>query len=741
MTNEDDGQEGDEAETQISSGRPVVANKPWILSLLAAAMMAVLAGCNSGSTANVQNPQPPAQSNVTIAVQTSGLVNGSLAVNGTVSLTATLQGNSTQVGEGVGWLLTCQANAGNTNGICGTLSATFSASGAPITYTAPTSIATGSMAVEVVAFAEADQPANSVSPIVITTFDSNFAAGNYVLEAQGVEGGLPYEFAAVITLDGQGSVTGGEQTVNANGLSVTDHNLTGSYFVGGDGRGAVTINDPDTAIGTEIFTLVFLSNSQNPQALLSQAGLDGTGASATGTMALQDSSAITAVPSGSYAFVLNGISTQAQFDQFLYPIAMGGVVSISSGDVTGLGDEIYGKNKPINGASISSTSPIAAPDAFGGVTLILTAEFGYNNKPVAIQFAGYIVDATHIQLIESDNNFGWTGGIAIAQTGNGSFSAASLSGPYVFGVTGIDLSAQDFGLSPTSLTSVGVLNADGSGCKNSPCTGYTDTYLLYNNNNPQFLSGAQITGTLDGRYSVDLTGRVELSLSVTPPPPLNQPYTPVIILYLTGGQGPAPALVLEGEYEAGEDDFYPALGTGMAYPQSTAAAAVNSGEYGISYTQVNSSAENDGTAQMNANPMANATAPTGGVAGLSDSTANGASVTPAPLPFSGNFATPEASSPFAGNFFDATALQDFGMPFMVGNNTNNGFSVDYFYIDAQHGFFVETDLLNSVPPTNPATPSGQVSFGYYAAQCAVTNPPTACSAASQGDKGPRMIRK
>ena len=81
------------------------------------------------------------------------------------------------------------------------------------------------------------------------------------------------------------------------------------------------------------------------------------------------------------------------------------------------------------------------------------------------------------------------------------------------------------------------------------------------------------------------------------------------------------------------------------------------------------------------------------------------------------------------------------MPFTVGNNTNNGFSVDYFYIDAEHGFFVETDLVNSVPPTNPPTPSAQVSFGYYAAQCAVTNPPTACSATSQSDKGRKMIRK
>ncbi len=719
-----------------------MASKQWILSLLAAAMMAVLAGCNSGGTANVQNPPPPAQSNVTIAVQTSGLVKGSVPVNGTVSLTATVQGNSTQVGEGVGWLLTCQMNPANTNGTCGTLSATFSASGTPITYTPPTSIATGSMAVEVVAFAEADQPANDVSPIIITAFDSNFQAGNYVLEAQGVEDAVAYEFAAVITLDGQGNVTGGEQTVNANGSSYTDQKLTGNYFVGGDGRGTITINDLDPAIGTEIFTFVFLSNSQNPQALISQVGLDNTGASATGTMALQNSSAVSAVPSGNYAFVLNGISTNPQLDQFLYPIAMGGVVGISSGNVTGLGDEIYGKYPPVNGAAVASTSPIGTPDSFGGVTLILTAPFGYGGKAVLLQLTGYIVDASHIQLIESDDNFGWTSGVAIAQANASDFSNASLSGPFVFGVMGTDLSGQNFNNNgsfvPATSTAVGVFAADGDGCKTSHCKGYTDTFLFYNNNNPQLTSGAQISGTFDGSYSVDKTGRAEFSLSITPGPPLElQPYTPLVILYLTDGQNPAPVLVLEGEYKTGETDFYPTLGTGIAYPQSTATPAV-SADYGLSFTQFNST-ENDGTAQMNANPTANPTAPTGGVTGLSDSTAGGSS---GPYPFSGNFATPEASSPFAGNFLDATALEDLGVPFMVGNNANNGFSVDYFYIDPQHGFFVETDLVNSVPPTNPPTPSGQVSFGYYAAQCAVTNPPTECTATSQGDKKRgRAIRK
>jgi hypothetical protein len=36
-------------------------------------------------------------------------------------------------------------------------------------------------------------------------------------------------------------------------------------------------------------------------------------------------------------------------------------------------------------------------------------------------------------------------------------------------------------------------------------------------------------------------------------------------------------------------------------------------------------------------------------------------------------------------------------------------TVDYYFIDASHGFFIETDLL-----TPGAQQNGQVSLGYYA---------------------------
>jgi hypothetical protein len=43
---------------------------------------------------------------------------------------------------------------------------------------------------------------------------------------------------------------------------------------------------------------------------------------------------------------------------------------------------------------------VSNPDSFGSVTFSLTATFA----PAPIQFTGYVVDAKHIKLVESDIN-------------------------------------------------------------------------------------------------------------------------------------------------------------------------------------------------------------------------------------------------------------------------------------------------------------------------------------------------
>jgi hypothetical protein len=701
-----------------------VATKRWILFLLSAAMIPVLAGCNSGSTFNVQNPPPPPPSTVTVAFQSQPVL--SIAVGFMTNLTAVVTNDAHNYG--VDWTLVCPSNVGAGN--CGTLSPQHTTcqgtTCGSTTFQAPSPITGNSETVNIVAYATADHAKNVVATINVNSFDSSLKAGNYVLQAQGNQGGSFYQFVGVITLDGQGNVTAGEQTFNSGvGLaSVTDsiNPVGSSYFLGNDGQGTITLTDP--TVGVEIFSFVFLGSSQNPQALISQTGIDGAAASATGTMELQTS---IAAPTGSYAFVTSGIATQNQFALTL-PIALGGILNIdSNNNLSGLGDEIFGRQLTLNGAPLCSTAPctISTPDAFGQVIFNLTPGFGFHNRTSNFQLTGYIVDTTHIRLIESDYTttnaapFGLTGGLAIAQSAGSAnnFVPGSLSGPYVFGVTGVDLSGGN--ITPSTLTSVGLFTADGN---LNLTNGFTDTFLLFNsaqgtNNNPQ--TGAQISAAFNGSYSVDQTGRAVLNpTNFMPPPPypqLRPAYAPELVFYLTDSQNPAPALVLTGMQQGPPPpNSYPSLGTGIAYPQSTA-SPVFGGDYGFSITQFGGASENDGTAQMNANPT-NAPA----VSGLADTVL----APPPPIDsnlsdhaFTGSFDSPQANGMFMGSFLDTGS----GIPFGVGNNANGNFAVDYYIIDQDHGFFIETDLVNSIPPTTPPTPSGQMSIGYYVARVPLCN--------------------
>lgn len=670
----------------------------WILILLMAPVL-VIAGCGGGNTANVQNPPPPPQSNVAIAFQPQPMP--ALNVSFSENLIATVSNDPNNYG--VDWTVTC-----GTPSNCGTLTVgadtvSHTASGSPITYTAPPTLSTNSMIIQIVAYATADHTKNVVAPITISTFDTGFAAGTYVLQAQGIDSSfLPYQFAAAIVLDGNGNITNGEQTANYSSTgSLADTNLTGSYFIGNDGRGTITISTKDTSIGGngfETFAFVYLSGSR---ALISQMDLPitnivsaGTGVSAVGTMDLQTS---TIAPAGGYAFVLSGTDLPKAT-----PLAFGGVFNIDSpNSISGTGsvvDEILGKK--LNAIALGLSGSLTAPDSLGSFTLNFNAPFGTTNKAIPLQFVGYIVDATHVDLIETDTSsgnaspFGLTAGLAIAQ-GNavGTFTSnASFSGAYAFGIPGTDLSffssADGFIATPATLTSAGMFAADGAG---NLTNGFSDTFLAINTYqgtlvNPQ--TGAQISAPFTGTYSVDATGTGRVtSTAITFNPEPKGNYLPLFFFYLTGNGGPA--LVLEGG-----DLHYPSVGTGIAYPQSTASPTFT-GDYGFSFTQeLDAFNENDGVGPVNAN----STAMPPSLSGIADIN----------LGFGAN-----QDQPFAGTFGATTGASFSGI--LVGDAVaasvafNPQIAVDYFVIDPTRGFFIETDLINAIAPEQP----GQVSLGYY----------------------------
>ena len=815
-----------------------MVNRRWILILLSSTLISVLAGCgNSGSTFNVQNPPPPPAAGVSIAFQP--VPPASVQIGSTASLTAVVSNDSSNAG--VTWTLTCSVT-GNCGSVCAPSQATATCvatantpSGSPVTYYPPSALSGNTEIVNIVGFATADHTKNVLDSITVTGFGNNLQAGNYVLQAQGVDAntGEPnYQFAAVIQVanggagSGNGVITAGEQTVNFFDsalatpalVSKTDTISGGSYFLGPDGRGTITINTADTDIGgngIETFTFVYLNPNQ---ALIAQHDIvpANTLTSATGTMDFQIPGAITAMPTGSYAFVTSGLNVTAPSTP--QPLALGGILNIDSTTVSGNNaidgtyswmDEVLPNINSPGAPTVTSAKPPSSPptgsfstltpDQFGMVTLSSTVPF-VHSSPSQVQFTGYIVDANHIALIESDNTsgsgFGSTAGVAIAQAtpALGLFDAGAVSGQYVFGVTGTDLF--NFNTIPDTMLSAGEIFFDtgGSGSTGTldsgdpPTTGPTsinfmDTLLQANayagpsgscNVNGNGPAGAQISATFGGAssvYTVDTVGiggagigRVKAALSAITPQPLCGGFTSLFLLYLTGAAdlgpvggvpancpstptGTCPALLI-----AIGNANYPFIGTGIAYPQVTTPTFLPPVSniapdvlYGVGFTQYlgSNSTEYDGTGLMTAAPKNDSLSGNVDVGTTATiSTAQG---------FTGTYNNPTGSS--GGCFITVGSTVDnnplcypgdlSGSTAFQSSLPSGQIAVHFYPIDGSlgnpGGFFVETDWLQQME-ANPGTPA-QVSFGYVAAQAPLVSPSSSAKHHSATDKRGRAVPK
>jgi hypothetical protein len=469
--------------------------------------------------------------------------------------------------------------------------------------------------------------------------------------------------AGVIILDGNGGLTSGEQTHSDSLQFFSDPITGGSYYIGPDGRGTLTINTADQNIGqqgVENLSLIFLNNSEALIATLDNPNLQPSYETSSGTLDLQTSNS---APTGGYAFVVNGTDISYQ------PMAMGGILKIDSPNtISGTGSVADQDDTGTVFPSASLSGTLTNPDSLGSLKFNLTAAFSQS----PIQLTGYIVDAQHIKLIETDNNgsgtgVGSTAGLAISQgAATGTFtSSKSFSGNYVLDILGQDLS----GL-PTSLASVGEFTADGSGNLNN---GYDD----------ELLDGLaiEISDSFTGTYTVDPTGtgRVDSSINFSSNGP-----GPEFIFYLTG-TATAP-LVLDADANFG------ALGVGLANPQVAPPLSFN-GKYGLYFTQGSGSLENDGTGQVSVNATSNT------FSGVIDTDF---SFSPEPnTPITGSFITISSTGRSTG----ALTNTFFPTPASVPNTI----AVAFYVVDPSHVFFLETDSLLS----------GELSFGYFAARTPV----------------------
>jgi hypothetical protein len=472
-----------------------------------------------------------------------------LTINQSVNLTATVTYDSSDAG--VDW--TCSSTSGD----CGTFVPVHTASGGTTVFTAPATTGT----VTLTAVATADNSVKATARISVVPIGSNaMLNGPYVFFVQGADSNGNYCAAGTIVADGNGSITGGEQDYSDASLQAGPDAVTGSYSIGSDGLGSITLNVNDTSLpnnGVETFSVAITSATH---ALIIQ--FDGS-ATSSGSLDSQAASALdSSAISGAFAFIVQGA------DYMIYvPVSYGGVLVMSAS----LGTIASGTYFANEGGTISSdsfTGSMTAPDSYGRGTITFS---------MGLIFSYYAVQGQVLRLVGENSPYAMTGGSMFGQGEAGAgatFSNSSLAGDYVLFESG--------GTVAGTLALAGQLSADGAGHVGA---GVVDTN---DGGTTTFSSIASLalysidgdgSGTLTLPGTVDTEGNISSLLVFSVDPAIN-------LLDPNSASGGGGALVMDNDGNT--------VAAGYIVPRSSGAFE---GNYALNLQFVGSDGENDWVGQ------------------------------------------------------------------------------------------------------------------------------------------------
>jgi hypothetical protein len=319
---------------------------------------------------------------------------------------------------GVNWTLTQGTPPVACSPGCGTISAANSASGTPITYSAPATVPNPAT-VTLTATSVTDPRQTGTSTITVVNPDSALT-GQYAFlfnvfdDATGMQVAVAGSFKA----DGFGNITTGVEDINGpagpqTGIAITK----GTYVIGLDNRGTLTITN--SLLVNNVVTYAFSVGSFN-NGVAAKGRLiefdDNTGTTGkrgSGVMRLQDSTAFTqASITGSYAF---GISGQ---DKGGSRLAAAGIFSADGkGSITSGLEDTNDAGTVTNSVNITGGS-YSVPDANGRATGKVTT------ATQTTDFSLYVVSPSEALIMTTD-----TESIAGLQSGS-VLSQVSASTPF-----------------------------------------------------------------------------------------------------------------------------------------------------------------------------------------------------------------------------------------------------------------------------------------------------------------------
>jgi len=317
--------------------------------------------------------------------------------------------------------------------------------------------------------------------------------GNYAFTFSGISGNgtVSTVFAAVgrFTADGAGNLTNGELVTNGVGAGATSaQSFTGTYSIGADNRGVMTLN---FAGSSAKLAFAMLANG-NAQFIEFDAS-GGAGTIGSGTMEKADTTAYsTARITGDYAFGAAGFdnaNNRAAIEGRFTSNGTGALTN-AAGDVNGYGTD-YAMNFTAANYAVSNT-------ATGRGTMNFTFMFGGTRD--SMNFVFYVVNSGKLFVMESDAVTTATpllnGVVVQQQLPAGGFTNASLNGNLVISLTGHSMCGSASGV-PKAVA--GLLTTNGSGALS----------LTYDEN---FCRAPNSVTAAAGTYSVASNGRASITI-------------------------------------------------------------------------------------------------------------------------------------------------------------------------------------------------------------------------------------
>jgi hypothetical protein len=425
------------------------------LAAIAAMCLLTLSACGGGGS-----PTPPPSPSVTVSPATANVQEA-----GQQQFTATVMNTSD---TNVTWQVNSVTGGNSTVG-------TISSTGL---YTAPAAIPNPA-SVTITAFIT-DTPSisgSAIATITAVTFSNSSLKGNYVFSVSGLDINANAFYAlGAITADGNGNITGGEEDFNSSSISIGylfGGSITGSYSIGSDGRGTLTLNVP--GINSTPFQFAIAMKALD-NAVLNE--IDNNVVAATGNIDVQSTSV--SAPSGNYAFGFagNGLGCGAVNSAGLFAMTPG-----SPGTIGGTQD--------LNcGGSIIKSQTVSG--SFGGNDGLGRGSGNFSGSSTGTStMIYYVISSSRFRFLADPNRATFFLGSADLQT-QASFAASDFNGSYV-----INSSANtSSGVSYTLIS----INASGGNVS----TGYYDVND----------TGTAGQASLTGSYNLSSNGYVNGSWTV-----------------------------------------------------------------------------------------------------------------------------------------------------------------------------------------------------------------------------------